>query len=136
MTRCGAIFPSCPFMNTGSSRLSDDDVEKFASDPSFRGNVKLIVLSEYSSNGYDLSNIETLEYLLDEPGTPTIIKMANDGEIPSMWTGSVTVNWMKELTKITKGYPYFYGGENKDGKQWWTNQNPSWVYSTETLGGN
>ena len=121
---------------TAGTRLSDDDVEKFASDPSFRGNVKLIVLSEYSSNGYDLSNVETLEYLLDEPGTPTIIKMANDGEIPSMWTGSVTVNWMKELTKITKGYPDFYGGENKDGKQWWTNKIPGWVYSTETLDGN
>ena len=101
---------------TRHTRLNEIEVEKFGEEvnDTYKGNVELIVLPEYkeSYESYDLLNITSLTTLNedDNKNGPKIIKMSPPGTIPSMWTGTVSTMWMNELTKITLGYPYFYGG--------------------------
>lgn len=66
----------------------------------------------------------------DDKNAPKIIKMAEPGTIPAMWSAPVSVSWMKEMQKITKAYPDFYGGgtvptEGIKQPQWWVNINSS-----------
>ena len=75
---------------------------------------------------YNLTEIAALDALttLDDDNTlkgAKIIKMTEIGGIPAMWSGPVSINWMKEEKKITTGYSYFYGGGNvvEGTPQWW-----------------
>ena len=122
---------------TQHTRLDADEVEKFGSDPSFPGKAELIVLSEYSEDGYDLSQISQLTAFGplgdDSNYLPNykIVEMTPPGGIPAMWTGLVSANWMMELQKITLGYKNFYGGKSEGGTsyQWWeTDKNPGYFY--------
>ena len=98
---------------TKHTRLNEIEVEKFGEEvnDTYKGNVELIVLPEYQTS-YDLSGISSLTTLKedDDKKGPKIVKMTPPGTIPAMWTGTVSTMWMNELTKITLGYPYFYGG--------------------------
>ncbi|MBR5716149.1 MAG: hypothetical protein IKX59_06135 [Bacteroidales bacterium] len=116
--------------STQNTRLEEDEVERFAnplvSDPV--GGVELIVLPEYKTS-YNLTEIAALDALtaLDEDNTlkgAKIVTMTEVGGIPAMWSGPVSINWMKEEKKITTGYSNFYGGGTADDDgipQWWEN---------------
>ncbi len=134
-----------------NTRLEEGEVELFANplvDAAARkGDVELIVLpqSQYSSTGYDVNEIAALSAFAgpgDDPDAPKIIKMTKPGEIPAMWSAPVSVVWMKELQKITKGYPDFYGGgtipTGEIQPQWWVNvnnDNKDLLYDYKTDGG-
>ena len=110
-----------------STRLKEGEVERFANPLASApvGGVELIVLPEYQTS-YNLTEIAALDALttLDDDNTlkgAKIIKMTEIGGIPAMWSGPVSINWMKEEKKITTGYSYFYGGGNvvEGTPQWW-----------------
>ena len=118
------------------TRLAEGEVEKFGNrmyDPTdpFKGTVELIVLPEYQSS-YNLEEISTytgLKYTETDANDKIpykIITATPPGGIPAIWTGPVSINWMKELQKITLGYQYFYGGSgdvDEEGKPipWYEN---------------
>lgn len=91
------------------NRLTKTEVEQFANTLAAEGekigDVKLLVGSAYGVN-------PTEELVSLDAGETTIIQYSSIGGIPSIWWAPVSVNWMQELTKITKGYQYFYGGKN------------------------
>ena len=115
--------------SANNTRLEEGEVENFANPlagSAKKGNVELIVLPEYSSTGYDLSNVDALASLSDDTNRPFIIPMSGIGSIPAIWSGPVSINWMKEMKKITLGYGDFYGGNLQDGKPlWWLNNTNS-----------
>ena len=116
--------------SANNTRLEEGEVENFANPlpgSAKIGNVELIVLPEYSSTGYDLSNVDALASLSDDTNRPFIIPMSGIGSIPAIWSGPVSINWMKEMKKITLGYGDFYGGNlQEDGKPlWWLNNTNS-----------
>ena len=102
-----------------NKRLEDGEVELFANPlvDNPVGDVELIVLPEYQTS-YNLDAIAQLD-ALDPLGSdegdakrPKIVRMGTPGDIPAIWSAPVSVMWMKELQKITLGYPGFYGGGN------------------------
>jgi len=116
--------------SANNTRLEEGEVERFANpfvdDPV--GDIELVVLpqSQYSSTGYDVSTIAGLsEFDIvgddSKDSRPRIIKLSKG--IPAVWSGPVSIQWMKELQKITLGYPDFYGNGTPsefDGQpQWW-----------------
>ena len=113
------------------ARLTDTEVERFANPLSDNmvGDIELIVLpqSQYSSTGYDVDELLNLPAFSgpgDDPDAPKIIPMSQVGKVPAIWSAPVSVQWMKELTKITLGYKNFYGAGDADnvyGYQWWEN---------------
>lgn len=113
------------------ARLTDDEVTRFANPlaDNMVGDVELIVLpqSQYSSTGYDVDELLNLPAFSgpgDDPDAPKIIPMSQVGKVPAIWSAPVSVQWMKELTKITLGYKNFYGAGDADnvyGYQWWEN---------------
>lgn len=114
--------------STNNTRLEEGEVERFANPLATNkvGNVELIVLPEYSSSGYDLSNVDALATLSEDTKRPLIIPMSEIGSIPAIWSGPVSINWMKELQKITLGYGDFYGGNIQNGEPlWWQNNTNS-----------
>ena len=110
-----------------STRLKEGEVERFANPLANApvGGVELIVLPEFKEE-YNLTEIAALDALtaLDDDNTlkgAKIIKMTEIGGIPAMWSGPVSINWMKEEKKITTGYSNFYGGGTvvAGTPQWW-----------------
>ena len=100
--------PNMDWTNAAGNRLTKTEVEQFANtllETGKIGDVKLLVGSAYGVN-------PTEELALLDAGETTIIQYSSIGGIPSIWWAPVSVNWMQELTKITKGYEYFYGGMN------------------------
>jgi hypothetical protein len=105
------------------TRLAEGEVEKFGNrmyDPTdpFKGTVELIVLPKYQSsyNLEEISNYTALTNLESDANDKIpykIITATPPGGIPAIWTGPVSINWMKELQKITLGYQYFYGGSGE-----------------------
>ena len=86
----------------------------------------MIVGTKY---GQDVSEAKELAYLASDANDKRtqIITMGEAGKIPAIWTAPVSVGWMKEMKKITLGYPYFYGGgdspSNVYGTTWWEKGN-------------
>ena len=118
------------------TRLDAGEVEKFGSDPSFPGKAELIVLSRHQSN-YDLSQISQLSAFDPSDDDSNyfpdyrIVTMSPPGGIPAMWSGLVSVNWMKEMQKITLGYNNFYGGKTEGSThyEWWeSDKSPGYFY--------
>ncbi|MBR5067967.1 MAG: hypothetical protein IKX25_01060 [Bacteroidales bacterium] len=113
------------------TRLREGEVERFAN-PFVNnpvGGLKLVVGSEYGQTLADAIERATV----DMDSKETIIEIDGFGSIPAIWSGPVSVRWMKELEKITKGYPDFYGGgtpaESGSQPQWWvSNINTSYMY--------
>lgn len=118
------------------TRLAEGEVEKFGNrmyDPTdpFKGTVELIVLPKYQSsyNLEEISNYTALTNLESDANDKIpykIITATPPGGIPAIWTGPVSINWMKELQKINLGYQYFYGGSgdvDEEGKPipWYEN---------------
>lgn len=100
--------PGMDWTAAAGNRLTKTEVEQFANTMAGSekiGDVKLLVGSAYGVN-------PTEELVLLDAGETTIIQYSSVGGIPSIWWAPVSVNWMQELTKITKGYKYFYGGKN------------------------
>lgn len=100
--------PNMDWTAAAGNRLTKTEVEQFANTMAGSekiGDVKLLVGSAYDVN-------PTQELALLDAGETTIIQYSSVGGIPSIWWAPVSVNWMQELTKITKGYQYFYGGKN------------------------
>ena len=113
------------------TRLTDKQVENFANALAGEdkvGDIKLIIGSEYGQTKQQaLALAQPNEDGLWENGkelgkSPKIVQISDLGGIPAMWSGPVSVNWSKELKKITYGYPLFYNGTaTVDGetKRWW-----------------
>lgn len=129
-----------------AARLTDEEVERFANPLADDkvGDVELIVLpqSQYSSTGYDVETLLNLPAFSgpgDDPDEPKIIQMTKPGKVPAIWSGPVSVQWMKELQKITWGYKDFYGAGDADnvyGHQWWeNNKDVSYMYDYDGDGG-
>lgn len=100
--------PDMDWTLAAHNRLTKTEVEQFANTLAGEakiGDVKLLVGSAYGVN-------PTEELVSLDAGETTIIRYSSIGGIPSIWWAPVSVNWMQELTKITKGYQYFYGGKN------------------------
>jgi len=102
------------------TRLDDDnnEVERFGTDPNFKGKAELIVLPKYqtSYNLDEISKYDALTTLSSDANDKVpykIVTATSPGNIPSMWIAPVSVNWMKEMQKITLGYRYFYGGSGE-----------------------
>jgi hypothetical protein len=115
--------------STNNTRLEEGEVERFANPlvTNKVGDVELVVLPEWKEN-YNLGEIAALSDL-DFTGDdskdahPKIVKITDIGGIPAIWSGPVSINWVKEMQKITYGYPRFYGGgttpEGSDQPEWW-----------------
>ena len=124
-----------------NTRLTDEQLERFANPSASNplGKIELIVGTEFEQ-----SLDEVLAHVDDEDeatkieqpkngywenaeeksGLPTIVKVGETGKIPAIWTGPVSIMWMKELQKITRAYPGFYGGgttpEGSTLSEWWS----------------
>lgn len=115
--------------STNNTRLEEGEVERFANPfvTNKVGDVELVVLPEWQEN-YNLGEIASLsefDFTGDDSNDarPKIIKMTDIGGIPAIWSGPVSINWVKEMQKITLGYPRFYGGgttpEGSTQPEWW-----------------
>ena len=128
--------PIVRWTNSEGTRLGinangEDEVSLFAnpfvSNPI--GDIQLLVGSYYdqpfseAQERYALSNESTIQKLDfdDYQDRPRLVKLANAGGIPAIWTANTNVRWMQEFKKITLGYKNFYGkGEIVNGfPQWW-----------------
>ena len=114
---------------TTFTRLDEDDqeVDKFSVDKSFPGKVELIVLDEYAQS-YDKTALLSVQNYPDfgplDPndgsnpinttGGYKLISLSPTGAIPAMFIAPVSAKWMKEMQKITLGYPNFYGKTVQD----------------------
>ena len=109
---------------TDFTRLDEDEheVDKFSVDASFKGKVELIVLDEYATsyNKNAMLNVQNYPDFgpldpndgsnpINTTGGYTLISLSPTGAIPAMFIAPVSTKWMKELQKITLGYPNFYG---------------------------
>ena len=121
------------------TRLDEDnnELERFANPfvTNPVGGLELIVGSEFN---------QTLAQALAQAEQPnngiwangvekraTIVPLADMGGIPAIWSGPVSVNWMRELQKITLGYPGFYGANIPEGgnePQWWLTSHEDYLY--------
>ncbi len=115
--------------STNNTRLEEGEVERFANPlvTNKVGDVELVVLPEWQEN-YNLGEIASLsefDFTGDDSNDARqkIIKMTDIGGIPAIWSGPVSINWVKEMQKITLGYPRFYGGgttpEGSTQPEWW-----------------
>ena len=80
---------------SAGTRLTDTQLEAW-------NNVELYVAKEYQGPESLLTNVEDV----------TKVGTASPGEYPAIIEVPFSVTWMKEMTKITKGYPTFYLGNN------------------------
>jgi len=61
-------------------------------------------------------NLSTFNQLTELDNNFDVVEYHN-GTCPAIYFGPVSVKWMKELTKITEGYPTFYKGYNSGSTQ-------------------
>ena len=127
------------------TRLTDKEVENFANPLAGEdkvGDIRLIIGSEHGQTKQEALALAQpdadglwkngKEYV--SANRPKIVEISNLGGIPAMWSGPVSVNWSKEMKKITLGYPLFYNGTATVGtetKRWWeygTNNTYWYVY--------
>jgi hypothetical protein len=125
-----------PSNMTGSgagTALEEGEVERFANPMAANpiGGVELLVGSEVGQTAGEV--LALLESDEDDKRTH-IITIGTPGSIPAIWSAPVSVSWMRELKKITLGYPGFYGGgdtpEGGTMPEWWTVNpvNQSYIY--------
>ena len=133
------------WLNDTNKELTDDEVTRFANPLATNkvGDVQLVVLPEYPEDGeYDEDLLETIRTASahtdagsdanDPREKIKVVNVPGIGGIPAIWSAPVSVQWMKELKKITLGYKDFYGvgdADNVYGKQWWeNNKDISYMY--------
>ena len=138
--------PIVRWTNSEGTRLGinangEDEVALFANPFAANpiGNIQLLVGSYYeqpfseAQELYALSNESSIEKLDfdDYQNRPRLVRLANAGGIPAIWSATTNVRWMQEFKKITLGYKNFYGkGEKVNGfPQWWkTNVDDTYWY--------
>jgi len=108
--------------------LNDDELVRFANPKATNpvGAVKLIV------GTVDGETIVTGDQTVEKDGSFTVIE-PYQGVAPAIWSAPTSVAWVKEMVKITKAYPGFYGGgdvpEGTGGiPMWWSDVNLSNTY--------
>ena len=125
----------------GINANGEDEVALFANPFAANpiGDIQLLVGSDFDQTFsdaqelYALSNESSIEKLDfdDYQNRPRLVRLANAGGIPAIWSATTNVRWMQEFKKITLGYHNFYGkGEKVNGfPQWWkTNVDDTYWY--------
>ena len=125
----------------GINENGEDEVALFANPFAANpiGDIQLLVGSDFDQTFsdaqelYALSNESSIEKLDfdDYQNRPRLVRLAQAGGIPAIWSATTNVRWMQEFKKITLGYHNFYGkGEKVNGfPQWWkTNVDDTYWY--------